>query len=69
MAREYASRGCTLIEQPIDQLDKQNDPQTTSIPTFHFYVNGHFVKSITGADLQNVRAELDTLINYNSKRK
>jgi thiol-disulfide isomerase/thioredoxin len=66
MAREYAAKGCTLIEQPVDQLDKENDPQTTGIPAFHFYLRGQFVKSIMGANLQEVRSELDILIRKNN---
>lgn len=62
LSKEYASKGCVLIEQDFDQLDRSIDPETNAIPAFHFYLNKKHISSITGSNLVKVKEQLDLMI-------
>lgn len=60
MAQNYCKYGtCMLVDEDYDLKLSDN---VAAIPAFHFYKNGSFVHSITGADLKQVEKILGELL-------
>ena len=55
------SKQCIYATEDIDDEYENYPENITSIPTFHFYKNKEFVKSIMGADMLSVVDVLEEL--------
>jgi thioredoxin 1 len=61
MAQKYNQQGQVMLIK--ENLQKKITQGITGVPTFHFFVDGQLVDQEVGADLRNVDAKLQKILN------
>jgi thioredoxin 1 len=54
---------CVYCEEDVDEDFGDKPEDIKAVPTFHIYVNGVFVESMAGANLDKLKAKLDEIKN------